>query len=312
MSIPEDFRPGKVRMNHNLVGPSARMVFLQTSYNYYALVIALARLRLHIEANEPGQEASREENKKTLMNAAQMILELTRYIDTDAYSPIFTIGIMPLSAVFILLDFVINNPTDPETRTNLSLLDIASGHFSLLERASSGSLLTSYIAEFAHIARQYVREYRDSDSGKDAQSEQAHGNSLGEERQRVGEDSDSVRWSRVPQPAAERQREPCDLHGHELAGTVVNMDAMATLGPFGTHGSNGIGENPGDTRRDTPNSMDSLHCPWPDNVMPCVDTNTISPRLLPGLDLRAFFASGFSDLAGFHVEDGGNFSTDGG
>ncbi|KAL6411003.1 Transcription factor domain [Ilyonectria robusta] len=88
MSIPEDFRPGTVRMNHNIVGPSARMVFLQTSYNYYALVIALARLRLHIEANEPGQEASLEENKKTLMNAAQMILELTRYIDTDAYSPI--------------------------------------------------------------------------------------------------------------------------------------------------------------------------------------------------------------------------------
>jgi hypothetical protein len=47
----------------------------------------------------------------------------------------------------------------PETRNNLSLLDVAAGHFSLLEYKSGGLLPASLLTEFAHIARQYVRDY---------------------------------------------------------------------------------------------------------------------------------------------------------
>ncbi|GMF79679.1 unnamed protein product [Aspergillus oryzae] len=38
------------------------------------------------------------------------------------------------------------------------MLDIVSGHFALVEHASNGSLPCSLASEFAHIARQHVRD----------------------------------------------------------------------------------------------------------------------------------------------------------
>lgn len=68
-------------------------------------------------------------------------------------------GVLPLAALFILFDFVVHNPTHSETRNNLSLLDVAAGHFSLLDYKSGGFLPASLITEFAQIARQYVQDY---------------------------------------------------------------------------------------------------------------------------------------------------------
>lgn len=68
------------------------------------------------------------------------------------------LGIMPLSALFILFDFVVQNPQHADTRANLTLLDIVSGHFSQLEHVSGGALPGNYLSEFAHIARRYVQE----------------------------------------------------------------------------------------------------------------------------------------------------------
>ncbi|KAB8227139.1 uncharacterized protein BDW43DRAFT_317095 [Aspergillus alliaceus] len=42
-----------------------------------------------------------------------------------AHTPIFILAVLPLAALFILFNFVIHNPTHPETRNNLSLLDVA-------------------------------------------------------------------------------------------------------------------------------------------------------------------------------------------
>lgn len=67
---------------------------------------------------------------------------------------------MPLSCLLILFDLVVHNPEHPETGISLALLDIAGGHFSRLEFASKGTLPGSLIAEFAHLARQYVTEKR--------------------------------------------------------------------------------------------------------------------------------------------------------
>lgn len=74
---------------------------------------------------------------------------------------------MPISALFILFDLVIHNPTHPETNNNLALLDVASGHFSRIEYASRGTLPGSLVSEFAHIAREFVR---------DAHAEELNGN----------------------------------------------------------------------------------------------------------------------------------------
>ncbi|OKP02003.1 hypothetical protein PENSUB_7233 [Penicillium subrubescens] len=91
-----------------------------------------------------------------MLGAATTVVELTRFIDVEPYTPVFILAIMPLSALFILFDFVIHCPAHPDIRKNLILLDIVSGHFSLLEHASRGSLPGNYLSRFAHIARQHV------------------------------------------------------------------------------------------------------------------------------------------------------------
>ncbi|KAH7025538.1 hypothetical protein B0J12DRAFT_705043 [Macrophomina phaseolina] len=67
---------------------------------------------------------------------------------------------MPLSALFILFDFVVHNPMHPETINNLALLDVAGGHSSNIEYVSRATLPASICVEFAHIARQYVQDFR--------------------------------------------------------------------------------------------------------------------------------------------------------
>lgn len=59
-------------------------------------------------------------------------------------------------AMFIIFDFVIKNPLHPETRTNLSFLDIVAAHFARLDLASEGTLHDMKVAEFTSIARFYV------------------------------------------------------------------------------------------------------------------------------------------------------------
>lgn len=64
---------------------------------------------------------------------------------------------MPLTALFILFDFIVYNPTHVETRRNLSLLGAAAGYFCRIEFASDGTLQTSLLLDLAHIARDYIQ-----------------------------------------------------------------------------------------------------------------------------------------------------------
>ena len=74
------------------------------------------------------------------------------------------LGVMPLSALFILFDFVVHNPFHPETSTNVNSLEIAGSYFNRLEYATKGSLPCSLVAEFTFIARQFVHEVQSSNS----------------------------------------------------------------------------------------------------------------------------------------------------
>lgn len=67
--------------------------------------------------------------------------------------------------MFVLFDIVIHDPRQPDTASNLALLDMVAGHFSRIEYASGGTLPGSLIAEFAKIARDYVNGVQNSDFG---------------------------------------------------------------------------------------------------------------------------------------------------
>ncbi|KAH7377464.1 fungal-specific transcription factor domain-containing protein [Cadophora sp. MPI-SDFR-AT-0126] len=154
-SIPIEFRPREARAHGAPIfaNPGSRYLVVQTHYYYYHLVIALERLTLHLD-----REGSRQDGKRHLMNAARGVIELVKFIDVEPYTSIFIQAIMPLSALLILFDFIVHNPRHSETSSNLILLDVVSGHFSLLDLASNGSLPGSHLSEFARIARQYIND----------------------------------------------------------------------------------------------------------------------------------------------------------
>ncbi|KAB8263595.1 hypothetical protein BDV32DRAFT_161759 [Aspergillus pseudonomiae] len=157
-SIPITFRPGEPFRAQSFHGSCETFIALQTHFYYHNACIALCRLTLHLGrySDGPRQVAAR----KAIMQAARSIIELLRYIDMEAYTPVYILAHLPLSALFILFDLVIHNPTHPETASNLALLEVAGGHFSRLEYATGGSLPSSVLAEFAYIARNFVRTYR--------------------------------------------------------------------------------------------------------------------------------------------------------
>ncbi|OJZ82293.1 hypothetical protein ASPFODRAFT_64327 [Aspergillus luchuensis CBS 106.47] len=166
-ALPEQYRPGMLSQSHkphvvpyfssSFHQPSFKMVVLQTKFSYYGLIIALARLEIYI--GRQNQSPSQEKARRLLMDTARAVVEESKNIDIAAYTPTFILAILPLGALFILFDFVIHNPMHPETLNNLSLLDVAAGHFSLLEYKSGGFVPASLLTEFAHIARQYIKDY---------------------------------------------------------------------------------------------------------------------------------------------------------
>ncbi|EXJ89901.1 hypothetical protein A1O3_02968 [Capronia epimyces CBS 606.96] len=140
-------------------------VALWTHYLYHSVLLALARATLHLDGRpSPGEaEAGASDpnrllkSKQAIMNASRSILELTRFIDVEPYTPVWVLVGIPVAALFILFDLIIHNPKHPETGSNLALLHVASGHFSRIEYASCGGLPGSMISEFAFIANEYVK-----------------------------------------------------------------------------------------------------------------------------------------------------------
>lgn len=86
-SIPEGFRPGDPFQPMHFCDQSSLAVALRIHYHYYSVVIALSRISLHVDANNASYRKSK--SKEALMNAARVVIELTRYIDTEAYAPIW-------------------------------------------------------------------------------------------------------------------------------------------------------------------------------------------------------------------------------
>ncbi|RHZ57996.1 uncharacterized protein CDV56_105302 [Aspergillus thermomutatus] len=159
MSIPLRFRPGEPLKPRMLPEPLAIQVALLTHYYYLNAVLTLSWALLH-GGNDTLSIREQLELKKELMRTARTVIELTAFIEVSPSTPVWILAVMPLSALMILFDLVIHNPQHPETNLSLALLDIASGHFSRIEVASKAVLPGSLIAEFAHLARQYVSDTR--------------------------------------------------------------------------------------------------------------------------------------------------------
>ncbi|CAG9953533.1 unnamed protein product [Clonostachys rosea f. rosea IK726] len=151
-SIPIEFRPGDSSHFPKSAPVSTRLAALQLHFSYYNIVIGLERLTLHLDQNG-GYKSQL--SKQRLMNTARTIIELTKYIEVQPYVPVFILAVLPVSALFILFDFVLHNPHHRESRTNLVLMDQVAGYFSLIGFASNQALPGTLMPEFSQIAREY-------------------------------------------------------------------------------------------------------------------------------------------------------------
>ncbi|KAG0160527.1 hypothetical protein PDIDSM_8057 [Penicillium digitatum] len=160
LSAPLRFRAGEPLKPRLLREPLAQMIALMTNYLYFDALLTLSWTLLHFSAIKLGPMRQLD-LKRGLMRTARSVLELTKFIEVAPYTPVWMLAVLPLSCLMILFDLVVHNPDHPEASLSLALLDIASGHFSRLEFASNGSLPGSLVAQFAHLARQYVFEKRE-------------------------------------------------------------------------------------------------------------------------------------------------------
>ncbi|KAJ5634736.1 hypothetical protein N7528_002578 [Penicillium herquei] len=157
-SLPENLRPHTSRFSSkdDTSYASAHEMRAQLQFLYCALIMSLCRLRIHLFADQQSQ--SDQQVKLQLMEAARSIIFLSRHIEHEPHVPIWELGIVPISALFVIFDFVVHNPFHKETNVNLAFLDIAAGYFSRWEVSHNGSLPGFSISEFPHIARQFVRD----------------------------------------------------------------------------------------------------------------------------------------------------------
>jgi len=91
MSIPETIRPGTAFWERILPGPLMTPVALWTHYLYYGLLLALSRAKLHLESRseEASSQTRQQETKKIIMRTSRSILELTRFVDVEPYTPVW-------------------------------------------------------------------------------------------------------------------------------------------------------------------------------------------------------------------------------
>jgi hypothetical protein len=181
MSIPEDFRPGAIffppqNIAENNATSISISIALRLNFHYYSAVIALSRLYLNLPRGKDSEQRSTD-CENALLAAASRIVELTKYIDLASSTPVWYGSIylheyrithsnhgsrvmlsVPLSASFILFDFIVHHPAHPDTTATLSLLSAVAAYFCHLDYTSGGMMPVSLLSDMASIARDYIRD----------------------------------------------------------------------------------------------------------------------------------------------------------
>jgi hypothetical protein len=83
-SIPLIYRPREVPQRPFLADMGIKEITIRTHFYYFHLIIALERMRLHLSPDK--QKA--DDSLQTMLNAATTVVELTRFIDVEPYTPV--------------------------------------------------------------------------------------------------------------------------------------------------------------------------------------------------------------------------------
>lgn len=84
LSIPEAFRPGTPIQPLKFLDDSFTVIAVETHYQYYSRIIALARVNLNIQEEK-------ESSTQALLDASCKVIELTKFIDLEMHIPIWSV-----------------------------------------------------------------------------------------------------------------------------------------------------------------------------------------------------------------------------
>ena len=82
---------------------------------------------------------------------------------------------MPQSASFLLFDFVIEHPSHPETKKNLSYMQIVVSYFMRLQYATENSAYGTIPTEFFQIAANFVEDMAVSEASETQTADNPNG-----------------------------------------------------------------------------------------------------------------------------------------
>ncbi|EXA30695.1 hypothetical protein FOVG_17960 [Fusarium oxysporum f. sp. pisi HDV247] len=154
-SAPEDFRPGLPVKAHRLGKPQAVALAIQIHFYYHNVRIALSRVSILASARDHENPMR---YKLTLTESARAIIDLVHLIHHEPFvSPLIQYH-MPQTALLLLFDFVIEHPLHPETRQNLSYLQMVASYFTRLQYATENDVYGTIPTEFLQIAAKFVED----------------------------------------------------------------------------------------------------------------------------------------------------------
>lgn len=87
LSFPQGLRPGERFRPENCKTAWAVTTSLRSHSFYFAVVVSLCRVALHIGANSKSPRV--EDAKRRLMYAARQIVDITHFIDIQPHTPIW-------------------------------------------------------------------------------------------------------------------------------------------------------------------------------------------------------------------------------
>ncbi|KAJ9614387.1 hypothetical protein H2200_002523 [Cladophialophora chaetospira] len=106
------------------------------------------------------------ESTKVVADAARQIIRATRAIDIDATSPQWLVFYFPMVGLINLFLYILKYPSLTTALGDVSMLDIAVGHFGHLEVITASDLSYPFARELARIAYQTVKRCSGAPSGR--------------------------------------------------------------------------------------------------------------------------------------------------
>ncbi|RKK21210.1 hypothetical protein BFJ67_g17402 [Fusarium oxysporum f. sp. cepae] len=175
-SIPESFRPGMPIRSHRLGKSQAVALSVQIRFCYHNIRIALSRVSISAST---GDSENQMRYKLSLTDSARAIIEVVHLVHPEPFVLPWIQYHMPQSALFLLFDFIIENPCHEETQKDLSYMQIIASYFMRLQYATQDDADSTLSTEFYQIASKFVENVA---SSRDSEKQ-------------TGEDLDSLeRW----------------------------------------------------------------------------------------------------------------------